>query len=275
MMCLIKIKTLAVFCAVVLAGYVGYILYTKLDSVNPELNSPEDVTDELNTRLDPVNPFLNSPADITDELISDIIDNRINSLTINYEFTSCMDDNREDWEKYRLRSNPFWMANQQKALKNISFKVKLTSKVHSLACAFYDMKELEFLNLEDTSNVTNMEFMFASAKSFNQPIGNWDTSNVTNMRFMFSGAESFNQPIGNWNTSKVTRMDVMFYDAKSFNQPIGNWDTSNVMNMSYMFVRAESFNQPIGNWDTSKVVNMKGMFIGANAYSYPKPKGVE
>ncbi|WP_405366927.1 BspA family leucine-rich repeat surface protein [Ruminobacter sp.] len=175
---MLKIKTLAVIIgAVALVGYGGYELYKKCTA--PDL-------------------VLNSPEDITDELISKIIDNDINSLTINYEFTRCRNDNEEmeDWEKFRLKNNPFWRANQQKALTNISFKVKLASNVHSLACAFYDMKKLEFVNLDDTSNLTNMKGMFRLAESFNQPIGSWDTSKVTNMHGMFAWAESFNQPIG-------------------------------------------------------------------------------
>lgn len=247
-------KTLAVVCAVIgavsLAGYYGYVLYKAY--------------------LDP-DPVLDSPSDITQVLISRIIDNDINSLTINYEFTRCPNDNEyiSDWEKFKLKNNPFWRANQQKALTSISFKVKLTSNVHSLACAFSGMKKLEFVNLDDTSNLTNMKGMFYSAKSFNQPIGSWDTSKVTNMHAMFAWAESFNQPIGNWNTSNVTNMKWMFYIAKSFNQPIGNWDTSKVTNMSEMFSNATSFNQPIGSWDTSSVTSMYGMFIAAKSFNQP------
>ena len=247
-------KTLAVVGAVIsavgLAGYFGHIQYKKC-------TAPDFV--------------LNSPADITDELISKIIDNDINSLTINYEFTRCRNDNEEmeDWEKFRLKNNPFWRANQQKALTNISFKVKLASNVHSLACAFYDMRELEFVNLDDTSNLTNMKGMFYSAISFNQPIGSWDTSSVKDMSWMFAWAESFNQPIGNWDTSKVTNMCAMFAGAKSFNQPIGNWNTSNVTNMKLMFYIAKSFNQPIGNWDTSKVTDMSEMFSNATSFNQP------
>ena len=194
-------KTLAVIIgAVGIAGYSGYALYKKCTA--PDL-------------------VLNSQEDITDELISKIIDNDINSLTINYEFTRCQNDNEkmEDWEKFRLKNNPFWRANQQKALTNISFKVKLASNVHSLACAFYDMKELEFVNLDDTSNLTNMKGMFYSAKSFNQPIGSWDTSKVTDMSAMFDCAESFNQPIGNWNTSNVTYMKGTFEGANAYSHP--------------------------------------------------------
>ena len=57
----------------------------------------------------------------------------------------------------------------------------------------------------------------------NIPIGNWNVSKVTNMDFMFSRATSFNQPLNNWNVSNVTSMANMFNGATSFmfkNKPI-------------------------------------------------------
>lgn len=97
-------------------------------------------------------------------------------------------------------------------------------KVRSLAGAFADMECLEYVHLEDTSNVTDMSGMFIGADSLNQPIGEWDVSNVTNMRGMFHRADSFNQPISEWDVSNVTDMAYMFQSTKSFNQPIGNWN---------------------------------------------------
>ena len=158
------------------------------------------------------NPILNSPKDITRKLINDIVNNNLDSLTINYEFTRKRLDKEKDssWEKELYRTNPFWKANRKKELKRIEFEIILGKKVRSLAAAFMNMKSLEYVNLKDTSNVTDMSYMFSFAESFNQPIENWDTSNVTDMSCMFSGAYSFNQPIGNWNTSKVTDMSHMF-----------------------------------------------------------------
>ena len=119
----------------------------------------------------------------------------------------------------------------------------------------------------DTSSVTSMRGMFLDASLFNSPIGNWNTSNVTSMGEMFRKASSFNQNIGNWNISNVTNISIMFRRASAFNQNIGNWNTGNVTNMSLMFNAATSFNQNIGNWDTSNVTRMDNMFSGATSFN--------
>ena len=195
------------------------------------------------------NPVLNTPDDITDELIRQIINNDLDSLTINYEFSPKFVPGK-DWDNYkaeRIRINPFWKANKITSIKRIEFEIKLGKNVHSLAYAFMNFEKLQYVNIQDTSNITDMSNMFFNAKSFNQPIGAWDTSKVTCMELMFGNAESFNQPIGNWDTSNVTDMSRMFVCAESFNQPIGNWNVSKVTDMRFMFYEAWSFNQPIGN----------------------------
>jgi surface protein len=112
------------------------------------------------------------------------------------------------------------------------------------------------ISLWDTSNVTDMSWMFYCNQDFNQDIGGWNTSKVTKMLSMFVNAYKFNQYIGRWDTSNVTNMSFMFYNAINFNQDIGSWNTSNVTSMCCMFDNAANFNQDIRNWDTSKVTNM-------------------
>ena len=95
-------------------------------------------------------PVLNSPDDITDELIRQIINNDLDSLTINYEFTRKYNEHIERWEnwnKERALINPFWKANKISALKRIEFEIKLGKNVHSLACAFENFEKLEYVNI--------------------------------------------------------------------------------------------------------------------------------
>jgi len=119
-----------------------------------------------------------------------------------------------------------------------------------------------------TTLVTNMSDLFKNS-SFNSDIGFWDTSNVTDMEQMFANAGEFNQDIGSWDTSSVTDMYGMFREATVFNQDIGSWDTSSVTIMVGMFQNAPSFNQDIGNWDTSSVTGtgMVQMFDQATAFN--------
>ena len=105
---------------------------------------------------------------------------------------------REDdycWLNEQFRINPLWRANKLSAIKRIEFEVKPGQDVHSLACAFTLFDKLEYVNIKDTSNVSDMSGLFWQAMTFNQSIGNWETSNVTNMNSMFAQAVNFNQPL--------------------------------------------------------------------------------
>lgn len=121
------------------------------------------------------------------------------------------------------------------------------------------------------TTITNMNNMFSSATSFNQPIGHWNTAAVTNMSSVFSLATSFNQPIGGWNTGSVTTMNSMFNGASSFSQPVHTWNISSVTTMSVMFTgnawgRA-NYDAALIAWSQQNVQNNVTWGVGTNQYS--------
>ena len=121
----------------------------------------------------------------------------------------------------------------------------------------------------DVSRVTNMDNLFKSLRTFNEPLTNWNVSNVRSMRNMFQGCRNFNQPLNNWNVSNVIYMSEMFWNCTSFNQPLNNWNVSNVNYMDFMFAGCTIFNQPLDNWNVSNVYEMNGMFKDCVNFNQP------
>ncbi len=148
------------------------------------------------------------------------------------------------------------------------------SNVTSLWHAFKVCSSLDSIpniNLWDTSNVTDMSWMFSGAAIFNGDLSSLDTSSVTNMSCMFSEAATFNGDISSWDTSSVTNMSQMFGSATTFNRDLTSldtsWDTSSVTNMGGMFSGATAFNRDLFTWNTSNVTSMASMFYRAVAFN--------
>ena len=123
-----------------------------------------------------------------------------------------------------------------------------------------DHEGLPHISTWNTSEVTDMSWLFHGEHTFNDDISAWDTSNVTNMRNMFWKAKSFNRPLSNWRVDNVTRMDWRFNGASAFNQPLNDWRVDNVRNMGSMFHCASSFNQPLGSWRVDNATNVNAIF---------------
>ena len=69
------------------------------------------------------------------------------------------------------------------------------------------------LNFIDTSMITDMSFLFCDVNMpviRNIKINEWDTSNVTNMKYMFVFCTKFNCDLGDWDVSSVDNIEHMF-----------------------------------------------------------------
>ena len=130
--------------------------------------------------------------------------------------------------------------------------------------SFSKLISIENLSLLDTSNVTDMSWMFTYCSSLTSiDLSGFDTSSVTDMGVMFhqcTGLTSLD--LSKFSTSNVTNMYHMFdYCIGLTSINLSGLDTSNVTDMSSMFTRCEGLSSlDLSGFNTANVTNMSFMF---------------
>ena len=117
----------------------------------------------------------------------------------------------------------------------------------------------------DTSDITDMSFLFENNTIFNQDISKWNVSNVTDMSYMFSYS-IFNGDISQWNVTNVTDMSYMFAFSY-FNQSLKNWNPISLEKATGMFLNSYCFNQSILFLQNKKLYNIDSLLLYANSYN--------
>ena len=146
-----------------------------------------------------------------------------------------------------------------------------TSQVTNMRYMFYRCSNLTSLDVSkfDTSQVTNMYRMFYECNSLTSlDVSEFDTSKVTNMNGMFLRCSSLTElDVSNFNTLNVTDMEQMFFCCSSLTElDISNFKTSNVTDMNGIFSSCEKLTSlDVSKFDTSKIRNMGGMFSGCHS----------
>ena len=144
-----------------------------------------------------------------------------------------------------------------------------TSNVTNMSYMFYQCNSLTSLDLSsfNISNVTYMTYMFGSCGGLISITfgNNFDTTNVKGMSSMFSNCFDLTSlDLSSFNTSNVTSMESMFNNCQSLTSlELTHFNTSNVTNMYNMFYGCTSLTSlDLSSWDTSKVTRMQGIFRG-------------
>ena len=119
------------------------------------------------------------------------------------------------------------------------------------------IKGLENLN---TTNVTDMSFMFTHSQAITLDLSNFDTSKVTNMVQMFFNSQAITIDLSGFDTSNVIYMRWMFYSSQATTLDLSNFDTSKVTNMADMFASSQATTLDLSSFNTSNVTEMGSMF---------------
>lgn len=155
------------------------------------------------------------------------------------------------------------------SLEEIDGMEKLdTSNVTDMSYMFYRARALKKIDLSyfNTTNVKNMSYMFSNTDSLTEiNVSSFNTSKVTNMQSMFEWTKSLKKlDLSNFNTSNVTTMNAMFSFALSLDSiNVTSFDTKNVKNGGQLFYKTESLTElDLSSFDTSHMTYMNGMLSG-------------
>ena len=120
------------------------------------------------------------------------------------------------------------------------------------------LKTIKKMRSPLTINGTDASYMFYNCNLEELP--QIDTSNVTNMKYMFTRSTATTLDLSSFNTSKVTNMSNMFANSAATTLDLSNFDTSNVTNISSMFASSAATTIDLSNFDISKATSTISMF---------------
>jgi len=167
----------------------------------------------------------------------------------------------------------YQFKNKGKYIIKYFFQNYLTSTV----CIFNKCENLIFIDLRsfNTSNVTDMSYMFKECKKLKEIIG-INKNKATNLNSMFKGCFELEcLDLSNFDTKNVTDLSLMFSCCYKLKGIIGlnEFITNKVINMTGMFRLCNELEYlDLSSFDTSNVIDMSGMFN--KCYKLMEIKGI-
>ena len=207
--------------------------------------------DQINNRLGTIY-HLNTAGDLPEWYVQ-LLDNKCTKAVFDPSFADARPTSTKAWF-YRI------------AVGSITGMEYLnTSEVTDMSYMFTGIS-LESLDVShfNTAKVTNMSKMFHGSEFLTSlDLGSFNTSNVTDMNSMFTYCQSLTSlDLSNFNTANVTNMNDMFSNCSGLTSlDLSNFNTANVTDMGYMFNDCRSLTSlDLSNFNTANVTIMNGMF---------------
>ena len=170
------------------------------------------------------------------------------------------------FKDFRPTSTAYWFMSYQKLATIEGLQYLNSSEVTNMNGMFAACNGLNELNLSyfKTQKVEKMNYMFADCRSLTGiDLSTFNTSNVKNMSGMFNGCSALTSlDLKNFNTQKVTDMDWMFANCSAFTTlDLKSFNTQNVTDMRGMFFACSSLTSlDLKSFNTQKVTDMRKMF---------------
>lgn len=134
-----------------------------------------------------------------------------------------------------------------------------------LFSGFTKLEKIENLDILDTSNSTNMSFMFSDCPNLvSVDVSHFNTAKVSDMQSMFSNCNHLtNLNLSSFDTSQVIFMTQMFSNCSSLTSlDLSGFHTPKLVVMSQMFYNCSSLSSlNLTGFDTSSVRGMNSTFF--------------
>lgn len=213
---------------------------------------------------------------------------KVTSITILPEYDG---DHQTAWTVDEMM---FYATENGEVYISVGPGVHMVGSMHKAFANFTNAASITGLSLLETSNVTDMSYLFAGSGFYEIDISTWDTarvanfsymvyntpaleivnmsnldlSNVVDISYIFAKCEAVDKIyFENVDTSHILTMEGMFNDAglrasRATTTFYGTLDTSSCTNFKNMFKRSRisNTNEIVKNFNTEKATNMSGMF---------------
>ncbi|WP_185543844.1 BspA family leucine-rich repeat surface protein [Listeria innocua] len=127
-----------------------------------------------------------------------------------------------------------------------------------------DVNRITDIVLEDKVFASgSCDSLFEYSRVTSLDLSNFDTSQATNMRYMFFKSNMTSLDLSNFDTSKVTDMSWMFSESNMTSLDLSSFDTSSTTSMRGMFSESAVTSLDLSSFDTSKVTDMHYMLASA------------
>lgn len=160
----------------------------------------------------------------------------------------------------------FWLNN---SLININVTNRNIDEINNISNIFTNgnkLKNIEWLNTRNTSNITNMNWSFMNCWSLEGlDLSNRDTSDTTDMSTMFLGCTNLIKlNLSTRDTRKVVNMSAMFQWINAEELDLSSFNTMNLSNTTAMFINNKNLKKIYvwNNFITENIQNSGWMFIG-------------
>lgn len=171
---------------------------------------------------------------------------------------------------YRLnvkKRTPGWFeSNISKVNFTPAFANARPTTTHSWFEDCDSLETIEGIEYLNTSEVTDMSYMFRYCPMTTIDVSHFDTRNVTDMAAMFEQCHAMqNVDLSGFNTGKVTSMHDMFDYCNSLHYvDVSHFNTSNVVDFGNMFNDSAIDSVDVRGFDTKKAKFLFGMFSGSD-----------